>query len=172
VTPLPASLRTSGSITDRLAPLEQSPTFASVADLADVGANAATFLSDSTRTFARIYLRHSTPATRIALLHAVTGPSAVRLLLPHLDPPAIAPVLRYAWQAAAAIYAASAQDRPDSSERPRPEGLDELIERAVATQDEHGFKFVEACLREHAVWPDPVFLSAALDATACLPDGG
>ena len=169
VTPLPASRHASGSISDRLAPLGNSPAFAAVADLADVAMGAASFLSDLTRAFARIYLQHSTPVTRIALIHAVTGPSAVRLLLPHLDPPAAAPLLRYAWQGAAAIYAASAQDRPDSSERPRPEGLEELIERAVATRDEHGFKFVEACLREHAVSPDPIFLAAALDATARLP---
>ena len=171
VEPLPADRRGSGFIMDRLAPLEESPSFAGVADLVDVATDAGAFLSDLTRLFARIYLGHATDRTRIALVHAVTGPSAVRLLLPHLDPAAAGPMLRYAWQAAAAIYAASARERPDLSEKPQPPGIEDLVERGVATRDEHGFKFVEACLRENAVSPDPVFLAAALDATRHLGRG-
>ncbi len=165
---LPPSRRGGGSITDRLQPLTQLPFFARVADLADVSGGASEFLSDHARTFARVTLEHADGASRIALVHAVTGPSAVRMLLPFLDPATTRRMLRYAWQAAAAIYAASARERPDRSEKPQPSSLEELVERAVATRDEHGFKFVEACLREHAISPDPVFLAAALDATEHL----
>ena len=44
----------------------------------------------------------------------------------------------------------------------------ELIVRAVAMGDEHATKFAEACLREHALNPKPVYLLAALDATQRL----
>jgi hypothetical protein len=45
---------------------------------------------------------------------------------------------------------------------------EELVERAIATGDEHSIKFVEACLREHALNPKPVYLAAARDAVARL----
>ncbi len=41
---------------------------------------------------------------------------------------------------------------------------DDLIDRAVASQDEHAIKFTEACLREYALNPKPVYLPAARDA--------
>ena len=49
---------------------------------------------------------------------------------------------------------------PDDWER----GKGILIDRAVATQDEHAIKFTEACLREHAFNPKPLYLQAARDA--------
>jgi hypothetical protein len=38
-----------------------------------------------------------------------------------------------------------------------------LIERAVAAGGAHTIKFTEACLREHALHPQPVYLVAARD---------
>ncbi len=43
-------------------------------------------------------------------------------------------------------------------EPPQP---DALIDRAVATGDEHAIKLTEACLRLHAESPDPLMLHAA-----------
>lgn len=171
VEPLPDSRRGHGFITDRLLPLAESPSFACVADLVDTSGDASRFVSDLTETFAGIYLAHVTDASAIALLHAVTGPSAIRLLLPHVDDAAAKAMLRYGWQAAAAIYAASARAEPDRTPKLQPSGRDDLIDRAVATGDEHAFKFTEACLREHALAPHPVFLAAALDATERLGHG-
>ena len=45
---------------------------------------------------------------------------------------------------------------------------EELIDRAVATGDEHAVKFTEACLREDAIEPHPVFRHAAAKATEQL----
>jgi hypothetical protein len=155
-------------ITDRLRLLSGLPSFARVADLTDAGGDPSQFLSDHALTFARAYLEHVNDRTRIALIHAVTGPSAVRMLLPYLDRADTPRILRYTWQAAAALYAVSAGARSgprgDTSRVPR----DDLIERAVSTRDEHGFKFVEACLREDALRPDPAFPAAALEATEHL----
>jgi hypothetical protein len=45
---------------------------------------------------------------------------------------------------------------------------DDLIDRALATGDEHAIKFTEACLREHALNPKPVYLEAARAGVASL----
>jgi hypothetical protein len=154
------------SITDALAPLARSATFGAAAGLVDPGVEGSRLISDMSETFANVYVAHATPRTAIALLHAVTGPSAVRLLLPYLDDRARRPLLRYVWQASAAIYAAFG--RPDAS-LPSLGGLtsrDSIVDRAVATDDEHAIKLTEACLRENTVAPSAVFLAAAVDGAS------
>jgi hypothetical protein len=51
--------------------------------------------------------------------------------------------------------------------QPRPH-TEDLIDRAVASGDEHAIKFTEACLREHALSPQPVFLTAVAHACGVL----
>ena len=100
----------------------------------------------------------------ITFVHAVTGPSAARLLLPYADAAGARALMRYAWQAAAALYVAMG-DRPGAAAPdPAPLGREELVERAVANGDEHAIKLTEACLREDALHPSPVFHHAAQDA--------
>jgi hypothetical protein len=155
---LPVERRGRGLIADTLAGEATLPGFAAVAGLVDVGASG--FLSGLTETFARIYLEQARPGTRIAFIHAVTGPSAVHLLLPHLPPAQGAVLLRYAWQVAAAVYGGYA-GAPNPAPTGAPWPREEMIDRAVATGDEHAIKFTEACLREHALRPRPVYLQAA-----------
>jgi hypothetical protein len=50
-------------------------------------------------------------------------------------------------------------------------GVLRLVDQAMRTGGEHAIKFTEACLREHAISPNPVFLAAALDATRRLSRG-
>ncbi len=38
---------------------------------------------------------------------------------------------------------------------------DDLVDRALATGDEHAIKFTEACLREYALNPKPLYLRQA-----------
>jgi hypothetical protein len=168
---VPEERRGQGNITDRLRPLEETPAFARVADLVDPGIAASRFLSDLAETFAGTFLAHATNGTTIALVHAVTGPSAIRLLASHVEPGVTRAMLRYGWQAAAAIYATSASSRPDPLSKPGPTSREDLVDQAVRTGDEHAIKFTEACLREHAIAPRPVFLAAALDATKRLSRG-
>jgi hypothetical protein len=49
--------------------------------------------------------------------------------------------------------------------------IDELIDRAIASGDEHAIKFTEVCLREHALSPDPAFLAASEHAIRMLSHG-
>jgi hypothetical protein len=154
-----------GLISDTLAGLSAVPAFADVAGLVDVDASG--FLSDLTATFADVFLAHARRGTLIAFIHAVTGPSAVRLLLPHVGAEAGRALLRYAWQVGAALYAGYS-GAPNPAAEEKPLGRDELVDRAVATGDEHAFKFAEACLREHAISPKPVYLAAARRAVEAL----
>jgi hypothetical protein len=104
----------------------------------------------------------------ITFVHGVTGPSAARLLLPYTDEAGQSAPMRYAWQAAAAFYVAMG-DRPAAPLRGGdPPRADVLVERAVANGDEHVIKLTEACLREHARSPRPVYLLAAQDVLTRL----
>jgi hypothetical protein len=167
---LPADERIGGgNITDRLHPLDGFPPFARVADLVDTSADASGFVSSMTETFAGVYLASVPPGSVITFIHAVTGPSAIRLLLPHLDPPARRSVLHYGWQGAAALYSASGgRMAAPAAARGTPESREDLVDHAIATRDEHAIKFTEACLREHALNPKPVYLAAARAAVARL----
>jgi len=162
---LPAHERPSqgGSISDALGSLGNSHAFGRVSGLIDSRVEAPRLVSDMTETFSRVYLAHVTKGNAIALVHAITGPAAARLLLPYLDDRARAVLLRFVWQAAAGIY--SVYGRRDFGGVPTPPlmGREGLIDRAVATGDEHAIKLTEACLRENALMPRPVFLAAALD---------
>jgi hypothetical protein len=155
---------TGGPITDRLVPAERFPPFLGVLHSVDASGDASAFLSDLTETFAGVFLASVPPRSGlIAFIHGVTGPSAVRLLLPHLSEAACAQALKYAWQGAAAMYAALGGRVFADASGPAP-SKDELVDRAVANGDEHAIKFTEACLREHALRPSPVFLHAARHA--------
>ncbi len=155
-------------ITEWLARLDGQPEFAGAIDLVDAAGDPSRFLSDLTETFAGVYLANAHTGHVIGFIHAVTGPRALRLLLPYLPPEAVPAVLRYGWQAAAGMYAAMGE-KPDPGAVLAPgESSDDLIEQAVATGDEHAIKFTEACLREHALNPRPVYLAAAKHAIEAL----
>ena len=158
-----------GNITDRLAPLDRFPPFAGVANMVDANGDASGFISNLTETFAAVYLENVPPGSVITYIHTVTGPSAIRLLLPHLNANARATLLRYGWQGAAALYAASGGKSSSLAPAPTVKGdRDDLVDRAVATGDEHAIKFTEACLREYALNPKPVYLAAARAAVGSL----
>ena len=166
---LPPSERVRGGIiTERLAPLDRFSSFAGVADLVDSSADPDRFLSDLTETFAGVYLSNVPPGSVITYIHTVTGPSAVRLLLPHVDSSTRDRLLRYAWQGAAALYASNGGRMTPPPAPPALPSTQELVDRAIATGDEHAIKFTEACLREHSRNPKTVYLQAALHAAGRL----
>jgi hypothetical protein len=104
-----------------------------------------------------------------ALVHALTAGAATRLMLPYLTPEATATSLRYGWQVAAAFYAALVlEPAADDAPGPDAENIEDLVEEAIACPDEHGIKVTEACLREYALNPKPVYLRAARDTTRRL----
>src|SRR5262245_38435195 len=74
-----------GFITTALQSLHELPTFPQVIDLVDATGDPSAFIAEVTETFAHTYLGKG-PRRPIAFVHAVTGPSAARLLLPYVKP--------------------------------------------------------------------------------------
>jgi hypothetical protein len=157
-----------------LSPLADDPAFPEIVDLVENTGDDSAFLSDLTETFARVYLANVEETGHvIGFVHSVTGPSAVRLISLHVSEETGASLRRYVWQAAAALYAAMGIREPLTDDPDPPSGTaEELADSAAATLDAHAIKFTEACLREYALNPSPVYLVAAVDATDRLRGSG
>lgn len=111
------------------------------------------FLADVITAFARAFAASAdlTPARATGLVHSVTVPAAVRLLLPYLRTEDRQQACLEAWRTAAGIRAGYASpSRVALREQPSGDRAD-LIERAVALQQVHAVKFVEACWRTHDI---------------------
>jgi hypothetical protein len=122
-------------------------------------------LSELTAAFARTYLANADHGA-IAFTHAITAPAALRslgLLLPVADQPR---ALGAAWRCAAVLLGAFGANgtgaRVDVEDAAALDPED-LVDRAVASGDEHAIKLTAACLGEHALVADPAYLAVALD---------
>ncbi|MGH0037671.1 MAG: hypothetical protein ACQGVK_21790 [Myxococcota bacterium] len=171
VVPVPAERRKGFLFTEQLAALDGDAAWTAVVeslDLAAFDAEPSAWTSELCAAMADRYLLH--PAARIAYVHTVTAPSALRLVLPHLDGETARRAAGAAFQAAAALHAVAASPGeppptgPDEEAEALSRSADEIRYRAACSLEEHAIKMAEACLREHAVDPRPVFLRAAADA--------
>ena len=160
-----------GNIVSGLRAAGALPGFAEARDLVAAPTDVSASLSELTRTAARAYLRHGTAGrtvATIAFVHAVTGPTALRRIAPHVRPETARAALPYAWQAVAGIYSAYAR-RENAAKDPRSKLTpEELVARAVDNGDEHAIKFTEALLAENEIRSDPAYLAAAEDAVERL----
>jgi hypothetical protein len=121
---------------------------------------AVDLLDELARGGSSAYLRNADAGGAIGLLHAVTSPLACELLLPWLAEEDRDAALGYVWQAVAALHVAYDVDRG------RAPSADDLVERALASGDEHAIKLTEAALRSFARSGDALLLFAAADASA------
>ena len=119
-------------------------------------------LSSLTEAGARLYLANASRQP-LVLLHTVTVPAALRLLLPHLPAGLDKTALAYVWQNVAATAAAYGDERPPEHYNWPPQEESVIVERSVVTDDPHALKFAEACIREHRLNPQPAYLAAAAD---------
>ena len=126
-------------------------------------------ISELTQAFATAYVRKIRPGNLIILLHAVTCTSGLRSLLPYLSHTTAERMLHYGWLVGAALYSIGAIDSTNGRIEDQEIKRDDLIERAVATREEHAIKFTEACLREYSLNPNTVYLQDAKDALGRLP---
>jgi hypothetical protein len=136
-----------------------------VASLSPRG-DAVTLLDAMAVGGARAYLRNAEDGVPIALVHSVTAPLALELILPWLAEEDRDAAVGYGWQAVAALHVAYDIERsaPMAETGPVP-SAEELIAGAVASGDEHAIKLTEAALRCHARTDDPDLLRAAADAS-------
>jgi len=167
--------RTSGAITDALAPVTAYPAFADVYGMLDASGEVGALISDLTATFAQVFDANATGIVPvIAFIHCVTGPSCVRIMMPHISEATARACAAHAWHAAAAIYSTYAAKpwraaADQESEAERPMTVEKLIDRSVRNGNEHAIKFTEACIRESAPRPHPAYARAASHAIARLP---
>lgn len=129
-------------------------------------------LSDLTAAMCRILVARP-DVVQQGLVHAVTPVAAVRTLLPFVPDGPAERVHAWMWQVDAAIVSGFVAAPTPSGEGPRPADAEaeadaeavpdrgDLAARAAEHGDPHVVKFTEACLREHARRPDPVYLLAA-----------
>lgn len=150
-----------GFIAEQVGVVRDLPSFAAAIDAVDLQAHdLETSLTDLAAAAARLYVNDG--SNDIVLLHAVTGTSALKLVLATLEPTAQREALGVAFRAVAAAYAvkghaASAFDAVPAA----TESADALLDRALARDDEHDIKLVEACVREARLGGPPEFLAAA-----------
>ncbi len=84
----------------------------------------------------------------VMLVHAATAPRAAALVLPALPVPLWRATYETAWAVSAAITSAY-RPRDAGIAEPTPLDVDEIVDRAVATRDEHAIKFVEVARESH-----------------------
>jgi hypothetical protein len=117
------------------------------------------------------YVANAGGGHEIALVHAVTAPMALDLLLPVLHPGDRPVAFAYGWQAVAALHTAYATVRIDPGEHQpeeAPPDAAQLAAAAVDSGDEHAIKLAEAALRVHLATGDLTPLEAAADAAVRL----
>jgi hypothetical protein len=114
------------------------------------------------------YLRNAAEGGAIGLLHSVTSPLACELVLPWLAEEDRDAALGYVWQAVASLHVAYDIDRTTPIATGAPPSPEDLVERALASGDEHAIKLTEAALRSFGRSGDAVLLLAAADASERL----
>ncbi len=132
------------------------------------GAGSTELLDQLASGGALAYLRNADGGGAIGLLHSVTSPLACELLLPWLEASDHDAALGYAWQAVAALHVAYALDRTGPVPARSASSSEALVDRAIASGDEHAIKLTEAALRSSKRSGDPTLLWAAADACARL----
>jgi hypothetical protein len=136
--------------------------FSEAVDAAAESASVEDALSALTEAGARMYLANAS-SQPLVLLHTVTAPAALRLVLPHLPTGLHRTALAYVWQNVAATAAAYADARPSERDDWPPQEASAIIDQSIATDDPHALKFAEASIREHRRNPHPAYLAAAAD---------
>jgi hypothetical protein len=122
---------------------------------------------------AQAYLRNAESGNVIGLLHSVTAPLALELVLPSIAEEDHDAALAYAWQAVASLHVAYDIDRHAPAPLPvhnEPPSEQDLIARALRSGDAHALKLTEAALRCYRRTKEPSLLQAAADASARLRD--
>jgi questin oxidase-like protein len=156
-------------ILGRVAGLESLSGFAQGLDEYGARTAADEELGQVTAAAARVFVANPGPA--IPLIHSLTAPAAVKLVLPHLPAEQHRPSLAAAWQASAALIGAFAVETtipaPPAPEEQRTQ--EALAARAAEHGDEHVIKMTEACLREYRANPDAYYLFASDAAIRAIP---
>jgi hypothetical protein len=138
------------------------------------GDDVGSYLAALTRVAASLYLAH--PEARIAYVHGVTLPVAMRVLAPLLAEEDACRGGGYALQAVAALHSlfgsssqpAEVEAGLEAEVMQTAESWDEIRYRAACSIQEHAIKMAEACWREDRLAATRVLRLAAADAALKL----
>ena len=158
---VPASARTKGGIVERqLDVLKGRQDFIDAVEAVDLDAlSVDRALTELVTAASRMFVNEGKHS--ILLLHAITGTSVMRLLLPWLDAPAQRQAVGFSFQAVAAaraVWSAAASDL-DAVAAPT-QTTEGLLARAAASDDAHSIKLGEAAHRESPAGEHPEVLTA------------
>jgi hypothetical protein len=121
-------------------------------------------LSELTADYAGHYAA-TMPSFPVPLIHTITAPAAMRLLLAELPPELHAAAFRTIAEVNRELFARFGAKRAVGTHAPGGPGTDRtftaLAAEALDLGDEHAIKICEATRRENALRPDPRYLSAA-----------
>ena len=127
------------------APISRPPLLGQADTLPAVRDRLARLIRDAARAFLEMLVleRH-----RIWLLHTVTGPAAVEILLSDVELEDAERLVAYVEQAVVAMFVAYGEPfEPGAHVRPSPASWNELVRQAVDTRSVHTIKLVEALVR-------------------------
>lgn len=158
-----------GSFVQVVGRLDDFATFAAAVSEIPLPApdRVSAFLDAFCREAASLYVNH--PGARIAYVHALTIPSALRFLLPHLPEEERPRAAGFAARAALSLHSifgdpASAPAEDEEVSRMAGGEWDEIRYHAACSIEEHSIKMTEACWREDERCPDPIYRRAGADA--------
>jgi hypothetical protein len=166
VPPLPDDAPRGLLIFDQIRHVDRDPFVAAVgrAGLPADPRRAVTALVD---VGARMLVTNAAP-DRIPFVHAVTGPAALRVVIPYLDGDQNQQAATHAWTVSAAIWSAYGHTAPAVELETEPPSWSTLVEAAMESGDEHDLKLVSTASEEVAAGGDDQLLRAAT-AAAVLP---
>lgn len=149
-----------GLIQDRLGPAIEDPRLEALIERVDLDAMPhEQALTELCAAAARVFVAEG--GSSISLLHAITGPSALRLMWGWLDDPGRRLGLGHALHVALALVSAQASAPPPTAVAPPVLSAEQIAERSAASQNPHAIKLGEAAIREYAIDPRPELLRAA-----------
>lgn len=157
-----------GLFFEAIARLDRFPAFADAIErLARPRASDfSAFTSALARLACGLYLEH--PESRIAYVHLLTIPSAIRLLAPYVTEAEACEGAMHAFQAMMAMHSmfggGQGEPEPDPEVERAAGDWNEIRYHAACSLEEHAIKMAEACWREDRIASDPVFRRAAADA--------
>ena len=149
-------------IAERMALVAEQPAFMRAA--AGLQIDRDTTLAQLATLAARLYAA----SDNFTVLHLVTSAHAMRVLLPWIEPEEQAVALGHYWLAYAAGHAASGLNDNGRSALPRAplEPWPALIERALASDDDHLINLIDSCREQERAYGGAVWREAASRAVA------
>lgn len=153
-----------GNIVSSLRNLQNFKEFSDVTTFIEIEDNYENFISKLTESFANAFVEKVQRRNLIGLIHIITSLSSIRTLIPFVSENTKKQLLFYGWQTAAGIISISGTNKNAQINTKDEVNQEELIKKAVKSNEVHAIKFTEACIREYKLNPKQIYLHASKEA--------